>query len=105
MKAHGFINAGPNQALLSNMPDGPLVSALEMKYDRASPLPVLGAPVRRCARVSRAGADHVSARGAALRAAEQGRDWRRGTNTSPRRDGPGWIWSAWRRCWARASRR
>ncbi|HOV58495.1 MAG TPA: LAGLIDADG family homing endonuclease, partial [Rhodanobacteraceae bacterium] len=33
VKAHGFINAGPNQALLSNMPDGPLVSALEMKYD------------------------------------------------------------------------
>ncbi|MCA0188944.1 MAG: hypothetical protein LCH90_23675, partial [Proteobacteria bacterium] len=33
VKDHGFINNATNQSLLASMPDGPLVTALELKYD------------------------------------------------------------------------
>lgn len=33
VKRYGFVGEGPNQALLAGMPDGPLVSAIELRFD------------------------------------------------------------------------
>ena len=44
--------ASVNQSLLSGMPDGPLVTALEMKFDQASRPPRRAGPARRRAKPS-----------------------------------------------------